>query len=42
MKPAKIEGGLEVMIPIFVSKGDVVKIDTRTGGYVDRVRKGQE
>lgn len=42
-KPAKIEGGYELQVPLFINQGDVVKIDTRTGGYSDRVRvaKGQ-
>ncbi len=39
MKPAKIEGGYEIQIPLFVNQGDIIKIDTRTGGYADRVSK---
>jgi elongation factor P len=39
LKPAKVEGGYEITVPLFVSQGDVVKIDTRTGEYADRVRK---
>ena len=39
MKPAKIQGGHEISVPLFVNNGDIVKIDTRTGEYVDRVRK---
>ena len=38
MKPAKIEGGYEVQVQLFVNEGDTVKIDTRTGEYVERVR----
>jgi len=37
-KSAKIEGGYEIQVPLFINQGDVVKIDTRTGGYADRVR----
>ncbi len=37
MKPAKIEGGYEIRVPLFLNKGDIVKIDTRTGEYNDRV-----
>ncbi|MBU4199761.1 MAG: elongation factor P [Verrucomicrobia bacterium] len=37
-KPAKIAAGYEIQVPLFVNQGDVVKIDTRTGGYSDRVR----
>lgn len=39
MKPAAIEGGYEIQVPLFINEGDVVKIDTRTGGYSDRVAK---
>jgi elongation factor P len=37
MKPAKIASGLEVPVPLFVSNGDKVEIDTRTGEYRRRV-----
>ena len=36
-KPAKIEGGYELQVPLFINQGDVIKIDTRTGEYSDRV-----
>lgn len=36
-KPAKLENGYEVQVPMFVNTGDIVKIDTRTGEYVERV-----
>lgn len=39
LKLAAIEGGYQVQIPLFVNQGDVVKIDTRTGKYVDRVKR---
>ncbi|MBP5301000.1 MAG: elongation factor P [Victivallales bacterium] len=39
LKPAKIENGYEIHVPLFVNQGDVVKIDTRTGEYSERVRK---
>jgi elongation factor P len=39
MKPAKIEGGYEIQVPLFVNQGDVIRIDTRTIEYVDRVSK---
>jgi elongation factor P len=38
MKDAKLETGVEVKIPLFVSEGEVVRIDTRTGEYIDRVK----
>ncbi len=37
-KPAKIDNGYELQVPIFINEGDVVRIDTRTGKYVERVR----
>ena len=37
-KPAKIAGGYEIKVPLFVNKGDMVRIDTRTGEYAERVR----
>jgi elongation factor P len=37
LKPAKIDTGYEIQVPIFMNQGDVVKIDTRTGEYVERV-----
>ncbi|MFA5087471.1 MAG: elongation factor P [Candidatus Omnitrophota bacterium] len=38
-KPATIDTGTNVQIPLFVNKGDWIKIDTRTGQYVERVQK---
>jgi len=38
MKPATLEGGYELAVPLFVNEGDVVRVDTRSGEYVDRVR----
>ena len=37
-KPVKVETGAEFQAPIFINMGDVIKIDTRTGDYVERVR----
>ncbi|MGZ6340651.1 MAG: elongation factor P, partial [Candidatus Limnocylindrales bacterium] len=36
-KPATTESGLVVQVPIFVSAGDTIRIDTRTGEYQTRV-----
>ena len=36
-KPATVETGAEVMVPLFVNEGDKIKIDTRTGEYLSRV-----
>ncbi len=38
-KPAKIENGYEIQVPLFVNEGDLVRIDTRTGEYSERVSK---
>ena len=36
-KPATVETGAQVQVPLFVSTGDVIQIDTRTGEYLKRV-----
>jgi elongation factor P len=36
-KPAKVETGAEFLCPSFINIGNVIKIDTRTGAYVERV-----
>ena len=36
-KPAKLETGLEIQVPLFVNIGDILKIDTRTGEYMERI-----
>lgn len=36
-KPATMETGLVVMVPLFIEEGEVLKIDTRTGKYLGRV-----
>jgi elongation factor P len=36
-KPAKISTGATIQVPLFIVEGDVVKIDTRTGDYLERV-----
>ncbi len=38
-KPATLETGAEVRVPLFVETGDVIKIDTRDRSYVERVKK---
>lgn len=38
-KPAKLETGLEVQVPLFIEQDEVLKIDTRTGSYSERVKK---
>ncbi|MCB0791425.1 MAG: elongation factor P [Flavobacteriales bacterium] len=39
LKPAKLETGVEVQVPIFVEEGTVIRVDTETGDYLDRVKK---
>lgn len=36
-KPAKLESGATIIVPMFVNEGDVVRVDTRTGEYLARV-----
>lgn len=38
VKPATLETGAVVRVPLFVNEGEVVKVDTRTGEYVSRVK----
>ncbi len=38
MKPATLETGIVVNVPLFVEEGEKVKIDTRTGVYIERVK----
>ena len=37
-KPAKLETGAVVRVPLFVQQGEVIKVDTRTGEYISRVK----
>jgi elongation factor P len=37
-KPAKVETGATVKVPLHINKGDIIKIDTRTGEYIERVK----
>jgi elongation factor P len=36
-KPARLETGLNIQVPLFIEIGDLVKVDTRSGQYVERV-----
>ena len=38
-KPATLETGLVVQVPLFINEGDVLKIDTRTGEYLERAKE---
>lgn len=35
-KPAKLETGAEIKVPLFVEEGDMIRVDTRTGEYMER------
>ncbi len=37
-KPATLESGATVQVPLFINEGDRVKVDTRTGAYIERVK----
>ena len=37
-KPAEVETGAVVQVPLFIQEGEVIRIDTRTGTYLERVR----
>ena len=37
MKPAKLETGATIQVPLFIDTGDFIRVDTRTGGYVSRI-----
>lgn len=38
-KPATLETGATINVPLFINTGDVIKVDTRTSGYLERVNK---
>ena len=37
-KPATLETGAVIQVPLFLEEGEIVKVDTRTGEYVERVK----
>ena len=37
-KPAKLETGASINVPLFINQGDILKVDTRTASYVERVK----
>lgn len=39
LKPATVETGAEVSVPLFINQGDVIRVDTATGNYLDRVKE---
>lgn len=36
-KPAILETGAKIMVPLFINQGDIIRVDTRTGEYMERV-----
>ena len=38
-KPATVETGAEIKVPLFINPGDKIKIDTRSGEYLERCKK---
>lgn len=38
LKPAKVETGAEVRVPLFINEGEKIKINTKDGSYVERVK----
>lgn len=38
MKPATVESGAEIKVPLFINQGDLVRIDTATGDYIERAK----
>lgn len=38
MKPARLETGAQINVPLFINEGDLLKVDTRTGEYSERVK----
>ena len=39
MKPATMETGATIKVPLFINEGDLIKIDTRSSSYVERVKQ---
>jgi elongation factor P len=38
-KPVRVETGADILCPAFIEMGDVIKVDTRTGEYIERVKE---
>ena len=36
LKPATLETGAEIRVPLFINEGEMIRIDTRTGEYMER------
>lgn len=38
LKPATVETGASISVPLFINEGDTIKVDTKTGAYMERVK----
>ena len=38
LKPATLETGFELQVPMFINEGEVIRVDTRTGEYMERAK----
>ena len=38
LKPAKLETGVEVRVPLFINEGEIIEVDMRDGSYVNRLK----
>lgn len=38
LKPATLETGAQIQVPLFINQGDIIRVDTRTGTYIERVK----
>ncbi|MGN1354909.1 MAG: elongation factor P, partial [Alloprevotella sp.] len=38
LKPATLETGAQVRVPLFINEGEIIEVDTRDGSYVNRVK----
>ncbi|MFP4529242.1 MAG: elongation factor P [Candidatus Kapaibacterium sp.] len=39
LKPATLETGVEVPVPLFINEGDLIRVDTSSGSYIERVKE---
>ncbi|KGN94550.1 elongation factor P, partial [Porphyromonas gulae] len=39
LKPATVETGAEVRVPLFIQEGELIEVDTRDGSYIGRVKE---
>ncbi len=39
LKPATVEGGATIMVPLFVNEGELIRVNTKTGEYIERVKE---